>query len=290
MENMVNKEELKIKLDESGLAHVSEQLISLAKMSIRFTTAKSTNEEMPIGTSKVGGFPDLPPNLSFPKWNDAPLAFLAQINLVDISNFKVAAALPSSGILSFFYNAGQEGWGYDPKDIGKWQVYYFDDLKELQKKEYQNDLLDQGHYPQCSLSFFEELTLPPWESIVVEDLGLNNEEIEIYINFAVDSVSQGNGLINRILGYPEQIQGDMQIECQLVTNGIYFGDGKAYGHPRFNELKPGSLDWNLLLQLDSEEDNAQMCWGDVGRVYFWIHKTALANREFEKTWFQFQCY
>jgi uncharacterized protein YwqG len=99
---MMNKEELKIRLDEAGLAHVSEQLISLAKMSIRFTTAKSTYEEMPIGTSKVGEFPDLPPSLSFPEWNDAPLAFLAQINLGEISSFKDAAALPSQASFHSF--------------------------------------------------------------------------------------------------------------------------------------------------------------------------------------------
>ncbi len=104
----MNKEKLKTQLDEAGLARVSDQLLSLAKMSIRFTTTKTADDEIPIGASKVGGYPDLPPNRSFPKWKGIPLAFLAQINLADISIFKSASELPSSGLISFFYSATQE--------------------------------------------------------------------------------------------------------------------------------------------------------------------------------------
>jgi len=290
VENMMNKEELKTKLDEAGLARVSSQLLSLAKMSVRFTTTKSTDKEIPVGLSKVGGCPDLPSNQSFPKWKDVPLAFLAQINLADISAFTASSVLPSSGILSFFYSATQETWGYDPKHKGSWQVYFFADLETLERIEFPNDLPEEGHYSTCSLSFFEELAIPPWESILIDELDLSREEMDSYINLAESIISDGSGLVNRILGYPEQIQGDMQIECQMVSNGIYYGDAKAHEHPRYKELMPGATDWELLLQLDSEEDSAQMIWGDVGRVYFWIHKRSLANREFDKVWFQLQCF
>ena len=286
----MNKEVLKTKLDEAGLARISDQLLSLAKMSIRFTTTKSTDKEIPIGVSKVGGCPDLPLSHSFPKWKDVPLAFLAQINLADISSFSASSDLPSSGILSFFYNATQEIWGFDPKDKGGWQVYYFADSKILRRIEFPNDLPNEGRYLPCLLSFFEDLTLPPWESIVIENLGLTREEMDVYVDLPDNIFSNDSDLINRILGHPEQIQGDMQIECQMVSNGLYYGDGKLHEHPRYEELKPGSVDWELLLQLDSEEDNAQMIWGDVGRVYFWIHKRSLANREFDKAWFQLQCF
>ncbi|MBN8657932.1 MAG: DUF1963 domain-containing protein [Anaerolineae bacterium] len=285
----MNKEELKTKLDEIGLAHVSEKIASLAKMSIRFSTSKSTEEEIPVGASKVGGYPDLPNGHLYPTWKNEPLSFLAQINLADISEFDAASALPSSGVLSFFYSAIQETWGFDPKDKGSWQVYYFVNPKDLLRVETPNDLSDEGLYSPCLLSFFEELTIPPWESILIEELGLNREEMDSYIILVEGITSDGGGLVNRILGYPEQIQNDMQIECQMVSNGIYYGDAKAHTHPRYKELMSGSTDWELLLQLDSEEDNAKMMWGDVGRVYFWIHREALEKREFGKVWFQLQC-
>jgi len=287
----MNKEELKIKLDEVRLARVSDQLISMAKRSVRFIMNKSSDEEIPVGASKIGGCPDLPPNQSFPKWKGVPLSFLAQINLADISIFNTASELPSSGIISFFYSATQETWGYDPKHKGSWQVFYFSDLKKLQRTKFPHDLPDEGHYLANTISFFEEWTLPPFRSSIRESLEFTPEERKEYINFEhlLEKQDQ-NKMKNRIWGHPDAIQGDMQLQCQLVTNGIYCGDAKAREHPRYNELEPGSKDWELILQLDSEEDNARMCWGDVGRVYFWIHKTALANREFEKTWFQLQCY
>jgi uncharacterized protein YwqG len=118
---------------------------------------------------------------------------------------------------------------------------------------------------------------------------LTRAEKDIYVDLPENILSRGSDLINRILGYPEQIQNDMQTECQMVSGGIYY-DGKAHENPRYEELKPGSLDWELLLQLDSEEANAQMIWGDVGRIYFWIQKQSLVNREFDKVWFQLQCF
>lgn len=286
----MNKEELKTKLNKAGLARIGNQLLSLAKMSIRFTSSKSSDKEISIGSSKIGGYPDLPSGFSYPKWKNVPLAFLAQINLAEVSGFSASSDLPSSGFLSFFYNAAQDTWGFDPKDKGSWQVYYFADMNVIQRIEFPNDLPDEGRYLPCSLSFFEELTLPPWESIAVENLSLTREEMDVYVGLPDNILPSGSGLINRILGYPEQIQGDMQIECQMVSNGIYYGDGKAHEHPRYKELMPGATDWALLLQLDSEEENAQIIWGDVGRVYFWIHKKSLENREFDKVWFQLQCF
>ena len=284
---MMNKKELKKKLDEAGLGHVSNELLMLAKMSIRFTTTKSNDTEMPVGASKIGGYPDLPPNYPFPKWKEVPLAFLAQINLADISDFNAASELPSSGLLSFFYSATQETWGYDPADIGSWRVCYFDNLNTLQRVEPPNDFPEEGHYLPCSLSFFEELTIPTWDSALIERLNFTDNEMNAYIDLPTNS---DDNLINRILGYPNSIQGDMQLECQLVSNGLYCGDETGYKDPRRIELEPDSINWKLLFQLDSEEENAHMFWGDVGRVYFWINKTALSNRDFNKAWFQLQCY
>jgi len=32
-----------------------------------------------------------------------------------------------------------------------------------------------------------------------------------------------------------------------------------------------------------------MMWGDVGRIYYWIRRNALATRDFDQTWLVFQC-
>ena len=94
--------------------------------------------------------------------------------------------------------------------------------------------------------------------------------------------------IHRIGGYPDCIQGDPKLESHLVTHGLYCGDRTGYEAGRKQGLYPGAKEWELLLQVDSD-DQAKMMWGDVGRIYFLIQRSALELRQFEKTWLIFQC-
>lgn len=95
-------------------------------------------------------------------------------------------------------------------------------------------------------------------------------------------------MIHKLLGHPDQIQGDMQLECQLVSNGLYCGDSTGYQDPKRKILEKSVKDWRLLFQVDSDE-SCGMMWGDVGRLYFWIKKDDLKNKDFEKAWMILQC-
>ncbi|MGE7094207.1 DUF1963 domain-containing protein [Lysinibacillus sp. NPDC048646] len=90
-------------------------------------------------------------------------------------------------------------------------------------------------------------------------------------------------------GHPDMIQGDMYLQWQFVTNGLYCGDPTAYNHPLHMELEPHAKDWHLLLQLDSEDGLGYM-WGDSGKLYFWIRKEDCKNKKFDKAWTVLQCY
>jgi uncharacterized protein YwqG len=82
----------------------------------------------------------------------------------------------------------------------------------------------------------------------------------------------------------------MRLECQLVTNGIYCGDSSGYQDPRRSVLEKGAADWNLLLQIDSDEKQLGWIWGDTGRVYFWARRQDIALAEFDGSWALLQCY
>ncbi|MWC29462.1 DUF1963 domain-containing protein [Paenibacillus sp. MMS18-CY102] len=41
------------------------------------------------------------------------------------------------------------------------------------------------------------------------------------------------------------------------------------------------MGWQLLLQIDSEMVNANMMWGDGGRLYLMIHETDLLRNNFD---------
>ena len=96
---------------------------------------------------------------------------------------------------------------------------------------------------------------------------------------------------HRLFGYAEPIQSPaMGLECELVSNGLYCGDSRGYNDPRAKQLAQNAGDWELLLQLDSDSENTDMMWGDMGRLFFWIKKADLQKRNFENCWMISQCF
>lgn len=254
------------------------------KESLRLVTRQVAEEETPLGRTKIGGRPDLPDHVDWPVWRNLPQYFVAQVNLCDLPDFDFLRVLPPEGILSFFY-CGQTG-GFDPRDKGSWRVFHFED-RNLRRREYPEDLLDDEELRNCPVEFRYSITIPELESPYT-DLRYgesDQEEIEQYSDLRerLAAFLGEADPIHRLLGHPEQQQNDMQTECQLVSHGLYCGDASGYTDPRAETLKPGAKDWELLLQVDSD-DSAGMMWGDAGRLYFWIPRHELRNRNFEATW------
>jgi len=93
---------------------------------------------------------------------------------------------------------------------------------------------------------------------------------------------------HQVLGHPNQLQNDMARECQLVSNGVDLSVTGEWDTERAHALSPGSRDWQLLFQLDSDDD-ARMVWGTFGRIYFWIRRDDLAAKRFDRVWMILQC-
>jgi uncharacterized protein YwqG len=74
----------------------------------------------------------------------------------------------------------------------------------------------------------------------------------------------------------------MREQCQLVTNGITDADD-----PRANEVLKGANDWQLLLQVDSDDD-LNMQWGSTGILYYWIKQADLQAQRFDHGWLVLQ--
>ena len=267
-----------------GLTQYEKQIVALAKNSIVLRPQQVGTESL-RGSSRIGGRPDLPRGLPWPRWNDNPMAFLAQFDCRELAEHDSDGLLPKKGMLYFFYNALQDTWGFDPGDAGSFSVEYwpgpFDGVAEAPK-----DLSEEAVYKAISVSFTKAVSIPDWESPYVESLRLNDAAQDAYINL-LDELS-GEQQITKFLGYSNQIQGDMLLECQLVTNGLYCGDPSGYQDPRRKALEPGAKDWTLLFQLDSI-DEAGMMWGDVGRLYFYIKNADLILSRFRDSWMIFQC-
>ncbi len=289
----MTQDQIRKALIEKGLARVAEQLAALAMPCTRFHTVPLAESGLPVGASKLGGCPDLPADMEWPTWTPAGqtsfLCFLGQINLADLQGYASAASLPRSGMLYFFYDVEGFTWGFDPKDKGSWRVIYVPDSAELVPRPLPEETLANGRYNECEMHFYEGLSMPGEVSLLIEEMGLDEGEATRYAEF-MEEFRAGfpQEMRHQLTGYPDELQGDMQLECQLVSNGLYCGGPSGYEDPRVEKLAPGARDWKLLFQLDSD-DNALMMWGDMGRLYFWIMEEDLRARDFDKVWMLLQC-
>jgi hypothetical protein len=143
-------------------------------------------------------------------------------------------------------------------------------------------------FPRHGISFETIATLPSYERPEIIRLGLSDAESEDLID-ATGSVYGGEPK-HQIDGFPSPIQGDeMELECQLVSNGVYCGDSSGYTGAEAKALRDGAADWRLLLQIDSDDDWGVM-WGDAGVLYFWIRETDARARRFDQAWVVLQCH
>lgn len=299
----MNIDEFKNRLDTNGLGKYFDKFQPLLRNAIRLYQKATDENDIAIGQTKIGGKPDLPNEiiwvtetnivkttekkfLIFNSKKDEtitkPLSFIAQINLSETSTFGKENLLPKTGILYFFYSAEQEVWGFDHKDKNKFKVIYWNgDISNLKRTEFPIDLPEYSRFKPCSVAIKSEVSLPSYGHEVYEDFADGEDD-----KFWEGVYNDGN--LNKLLGYSDNIQDEMELECELVTNGLYCGDPSGYNDPRAKALEPNAKNWRLLLQIDSNEEN-EMMWGDCGRLYFWIKKDDLLNKQFDKSWFSLQC-
>ena len=285
----------------------SNLLKSMGKSSIRIEYDKEFDSETPVGASKIGGKPDLPPDFEWFYFQgesyegvseNRPLSFLAQINCEEANKYDKDSMLPSKGMLYFFYELVTMTWGFDPKDKGSARVYYYPgDTSELNRINFPTNLLDEYKVPEMPISFSSINELPAFEEFIEWHEGFEYSQWDDYDRAKItmgfksefDTEEEEEEGINKLLGYADIVQNGMLLQCELTTSG--FNTGSPDGYDSVSEQqKEDSKKWQLLLQLDSiQTEKYEMLWGDVGRIYFYINTDALKVLNFESCWLILQC-
>jgi len=238
--------------------------------------------------SQLGGSPLATPDLAWPSRDGRPLAFLARIDLTQLQRTHPIEWLPPSGALLFFYDVAEQPWGFDPKDGDGWRVVYIEKPEGLAEMPFPSTLDAANRLPRQFLSFQTIRSYPSFERDAISVLRFNDAECRQYEELQLQPF--GDRPRHQLTGYPTPIQGDeMEKESQLASNGIYLGDADAYKDPRVKALDAGASEWRLLFQIDSDEA-ADVMWGDVGTIYFWVRESDARARRFERSWLILQCH
>ena len=93
---------------KSGLTELRDNLLALARPALRIEVSEANFDDPPptpseLGTTRLGGDPDLPVGAEFPVSTvGPPHHFLAQLNTADLQGTVAGLAFPPSGLISIF--------------------------------------------------------------------------------------------------------------------------------------------------------------------------------------------
>lgn len=281
--------------------YVKKEIRKLCRNSVRLDIGGEA--KMQVGASRFGGKPDVPQGFKWEQFegtnyaNDEtkarPLSFIAQLNCEELAEFDTEGLLPKKGLLSFFYECESQCWGYDPNDKGCARVYWFEDTGALAPAEFPSELAEEFRFPTLGIKASSESSYPSYEDLVsVRDKLV--ERWEEYDEAAASLGIEEPENRSKLLGWPDIIQSNMTMECELVSRGYYLGSPASWDEVTKRdrqEAKDHSLkDWILLFQLDTVENgDFELMFGDCGRLYFYIRKKDLAERNFDNVWLILQC-
>lgn len=284
---------------------IKKELMKSARNSIKLTFTEKNDflesllrKQNVCGATRLGGMPDVPDNFEWPYFEGAdyldekikkrPLAFIAQFNLEEISKYDIENLLPKTGVLSFFYELDTQKWGFDPKDKGCARVYWFEDKTALHPAEFPDELDNDFRLTVMNVKASSEKSYQSYEDFLLQrsKLIMNWDEFDE----AAESLGINDDMCSKLLGWANPIQGNMTMPCELIKRGYYLGDGEDNITPQDRQEAEqwANRDWLLLFQLDSISD--ELCFGDCGMIYFYIHKDDLAAQNFDNVWLILQCF
>lgn len=257
--------------------------------------------ELPVGSSKFGGRPDVPADFVWPTFETAtydddtvrarPLAFLAQFNCAQPAPLDREGLLPKTGLLSFFYELDSQRWGFDPKDKDCARVYWFEG-EALSPAAWPQDLGEEFRLPQLAARLEQGTSAPDWADVCPAlEHDWTAQELRPY-DVVRREIAPYPENCSKLLGWPDIIQNNMTLECELVSRGYYLGGAwdQIPQQERDGLRTPSVRDWQLLFQLDTVEDgDFELMFGDCGRIYFYIRREDLAQRRFDRVWLIQQC-
>lgn len=264
----------------------------------RFVPAQG---KLAVGASKFGGRPDVPADFIWPVFEtdtreddqvkERPLAFLAQFDCAQLAPLDPEGLLPKEGVLSFFYELESQRWGYDPKDAGCARVFWFEG--PLAPAEFPAELEEDFRLPEMAARLSGATDAPDFQDACPAlEYPWTANDYRIFDQARRELGMDYPANRSQLLGWPDIIQNNMTLQCELISRGYYLGGSweKIPLEERSALRTPSVRDWQLLFQLDTVENgDFELMFGDCGRIYFYIRREDLAQRRFDRVWLIQQC-
>lgn len=260
-------------ISQQKLTKYKKPLRSLVKKAVGFNQT-TEDDYATVGNHRFGGRPDLPEAIPYPTFikenRNLHYEFIAQINCEQVADLQ--QYLPRTGSLFFFFKSFHF-FGFDNVDIAK--VHYVADNSQLASgKRFaisESDFfeLPGGQYTPYRAEAFVVASAPSFYAIhqnsyLIEKKFKTLEENPDLSDTLYDQFEEP---VNSITPYDHAINayGFTQHESPELQAAL--------------SLKGDPHDWIILLLVASRGD---FQWGDAGDLFFVIHKSDLAKKDFSK--------
>lgn len=279
-----------IKQSDNKLTNVDkEKIIKLIKPSVGIFTKKLQKDDLKIGHSKIGGRPDLPKNMSWPKINNSDLVFCAQYNVSELKKFDFEKLLPEKGMFYIFLGINEEWNEFSTKQKDT-KIFFVENIEDLERKDYPVTLNSDRKIEPAEIQYFESLTIPDDENYKL--FYFNEKYEDFYFYFYQDTEEyiseQLNGFVDnmhQILGEDKSVQSSVVYDFSRDELNV---SDEEYTEKR-NDILENSKTFTNLIQLDCMDSNTNLDkFGGSGVFYFGLKTEELKNLNFQNFRISFQ--
>ncbi len=269
------------------------EIASLIKKQTRTTAYALTIQkgvESDLFDSKFGGLPYWNPHMQYPvDKRGQKMLLLAQVNF---DRAAVDGRLPQQGMLQFFIALDEESYlyGYDndaPDSQEMFRVVYHEKVDYSITPEQVQEM----NIPVSTDTAIWEYT-PVWKPVRVDItpkevyINTSDKRFDKYFRSAVKS------LTGKRLG--RQCAWDVltREDYLRLDEELSYDSHNMLGYPAFVQFDPrksAKYYDTVLLQMHSEEDQDTVCWADGGVANFFINSEALAQRDFSRVYYCWDC-
>jgi Domain of unknown function (DUF1963) len=194
--------------------------------------------------------------------------------------------LPPDGLVLFFYDLERRPSGLAPAHRGGCRVLLVPERDvELQRRT--------PALRELPLELSRELMLPNAWSFAAEELDLSADELDAWEELRA-ALAHAQGVepeeeitepiaLHRLLGHPEEIGREIEIDCQLASAGFDADDFTVYLEAR-SEHERHAHEWRLLLQLSADDSLGTSRYPDFRRLYICIREADLRGGRLDGAW------
>ena len=296
-DSVLHEAEWAVRVDGVARQHLEEDIanrwLGLTRPAIHFTTAGEGDHPL----VRLRGRPLAPADFSWPEWEGhGPLSYIAGLDLQAVAGagLEHGLPLPDTGWLHFFYFDGS----YDNFDsvVGSWDpaslagtrvIHVPGDAAPVAEAAPPDGVLEFG---QRNLAGQQVVTFPGWEHPVLrKEFQPPGADHCRWMSHPVNSDAftealsdlYPDGPRHQLGGWADPVQGPVELEAAEAAGGAPVSESTTADND-------AALRWNLLLQIDTDDD-AEMMWGDCGMLYWMTDAGEAEPITAEHTSFTWQC-